>query len=471
MSDILIIDGNKNFTRGLERALTAHDLPSNSCNQLSQAMGLLHTGDYKAVLLGDDLADRPSFEYLSTIRAIPSFPEVIMVSKDRDPDTGEKAIQSGAWHYITKPPNIQRLVVLVKRVIEYHRKRYECGMSCSLDRTGIIGSSRPMMACMDRLAQAAGSEANVLITGETGTGKELFARAIHKNSVRAKKNFVVVDCAALPDTLAENLLFGHERGAFTSADATSIGMIKQADGGTLFLDEVGEMPLSLQKVFLRVLEGHSFRPVGSGKEKFSDFRLLSATNRDLETMIKQDEFRRDLFFRLRGIRLQLPPLRLITEDINELAEYFLEQKIKKLGVESKTFSPDFLDALMTYSWPGNIRELQHAIKQAVTRSDRENVLYPRHLSRGIRAQLTRLSLEERQQKESQYTTSEPASIEEFPTLKEYRALQMEVLEKKYLHDMLDISGGDIKESCRISGLSRARLYALLKQYRISRNRD
>lgn len=468
MPDILIIDGNKNFTRGLERALNTNELPATSCNSLSQAMGLLHTGDYKAVLLGDELADKPSLEYLSTIRDIPSFPEVIMVSKNKDPDVGEKAIQGGAWYYITKPPNIQRLLVLIKRVIEYHRERYEFGPHYSLNKAGIIGNSRPMIACMDRLEQAAGSEANVLITGETGTGKELFAQAIHINSARAKKNFVVVDCAALPDTLAENLLFGHERGAFTSADSTAIGLVKQADGGTLFLDEVGEMPLSLQKVFLRVLEGHSFRPVGGIKEKHSDFRLLAATNRNLEAMVDKKEFRRDLFFRLRGIRLHLPPLRLITEDIAELAENFIKRKIKQLDIKNKTFSPDFLDALMTYNWPGNIRELEHAIEQAVSRSDRENELYPRHLPRGVRAQLTRLSLEKWQQQPTHKTGQNSAPIQELPPLKEYRTRQMEKLEKQYLYDLFEITGGKIKESCRMSGLSRARLYALLKKYEISR---
>lgn len=468
MNDILIIDGDKRFARSLERKLLDNDFKASSCNSMSHAVGLLHTGDYKAVILGDNLGEKPSIEYLQTIRAIPPFPEVIMISNDKTPETGEKAIQGGAWYYITKPHKMQRLLVLIERVFKYHRDRYENDSCYSLDRSEIIGNSRPLAACLNRLAQAACSEANVLITGETGTGKELFARAIHKNSPRSNNSFVVVDCAALPDTLAENLLFGHERGAFTSADSSSFGLIKLADGGTLFLDEVGEMPLTLQKVFLRVLEGRCYRPVGGVKEKFSNFRLLAATNRNLEAMVEQGDFRQDLFFRLRGIRLHLPPLRLIVEDIAELAETFLHREIKQLGLESKVISPDFLDALATYDWPGNIRELQHAIVQAVSQSNREIYLYPRHLPRSIRAQLTKLSLTENQIKEAQRSGKSSDSIKNFPPLKKYRAQQMEEIEKNYLRDMLEITGGDIKESCKVSGLSRARLYALLKQHGISR---
>nr|WP_321514246.1 sigma-54 dependent transcriptional regulator [uncultured Pseudodesulfovibrio sp.] len=467
MAEILIIDGDRTFTQSLSKSLATHDLPTAECDTLSRAMGLLHTGDYKAVLLGDDLADGDSLAYLATIREIPSFPEVIVISRSRDPDMAELAIQNGAWNYITKPLNMQRLLVLIKRVIEYHDERYSGSIRCSLRRSGIIGNSRLLQSCLDTLAQAASSDANVLITGETGTGKELFARAIHKNSERNSKSFVVVDCAALPDTLAENLLFGHERGAYTSADTHSIGLIKQADGGILFLDEVGELPISLQKVFLRVLEGRSFRPVGGMKEIRSDFRLVAATNRNLEAMVKSGEFRQDLFYRLRGIRMQLPPLREITEDINELTCKFIQRHSKRLKMASKGFSPDFLDALMSYDWPGNIRELQNTIEQALSRAGKETILYPRHLPRAIRADIARKDMakgagkQEAQQKQS-------INHEEFPTLKEYRTLQNNEVEKNYLLTLFEITSGNIKRSCKIAGLSRARLYALMKRHGVSR---
>jgi len=471
MADILIIDGSREFARTLQGDLAAHGLEAEGCDTLSRAMALLHTGEYKAALLGDDLHDGDGLAHLSLILETPSQPEVIVLSRLRNPDTAEEAIQRGAWTYITKPANLQRLLVFLRRAIEYHDMQHAKSIRCALRRSGIIGSSRPLQTCLDTLAQATGSDANVLITGETGTGKELFARAIHKNSERASGAFVVVDCAALPDTLAESLLFGHQRGAFTSADADSVGLVKQADGGTLFLDEVGELPVALQKVFLRVLEGRSFRPVGGVKEMQSDFRLLAATNRNLETMVESGEFRRDLFYRLRGIHLYLPPLRDITEDINEMVCKFIQRHAKRLKLPTKGFSPDFLDALMSYDWPGNIRELQHTIEQALSLAGNDPVLYPRHLPKAIRARLARRDLERHAPvpEEARRSTAE-TPVTEFPDLKTYRQVQLVKIENSYLQNLMEITQGRIGEACKLSGLSRARLYALLKQHGLSRRK-
>jgi len=193
-------------------------------------------------------------------------------------------------------------------------------------------------ACLDLVAQIANSRVNVLITGETGTGKENFAKAIHKNSSRAGKNFVVVDCTALPETLVESMLFGHEKGAFTGAEKARVGLIKEADGGTLFLDEVGELPLIVQKDFLRVLQENRFRPLGSNKEIESDFRLVSATNRDLERMVESGQFRKDLFFRLQSVIIELPPLRNRPRDIKDLAIHYVVKLCERYGMETKGFS-------------------------------------------------------------------------------------------------------------------------------------
>ncbi|MDD3312727.1 sigma-54 dependent transcriptional regulator [Pseudodesulfovibrio sp.] len=472
MADILIIDGSREFSRALLGELAAHGMAAEGCDTLSRAMALLHTGEYKAVLLGDDLADGDSLSYLSLIQETPSLPEVIILSRSRDPDAAEEAIQRGAWTYVTKPPNLQRLLVFLTRAMDYHDVQHARSIRCALRRSGIIGNSRPLQASLDILAQATGSDANVLITGETGTGKELFARAIHKNSERAAKAFVVVDCAALPDALAESLLFGHQRGAFTSADSDSVGLVKQADGGTLFLDEVGELPVSLQKVFLRVLEGRSFRPVGGVKEMQSDFRLLAATNRDLEGMVVDGGFRRDLFYRLRGIHLHLPPLREITEDINEMVCKFIQRHAKRLHVPTKGFSPDFLDALMNYEWPGNIRELQHTIEQALSLAGTDQILYPRHLPKAIRARIARRDMEKlapASKREERPFAAVP--VTDFPDLKTYRREQMVRLEISYLQNLMEITRGSIGEACKLSGLSRARLYALLKQHDIARRKS
>lgn len=392
MADILIIDGNTGFIKKLKKELASNNLYADGCDSMSRAMAMLHLGSYKAVLLGDELPDGEGMNYLAPIREIPSFPEVIIVSSNRAPDTAELAILNGAYNYLTKPPNIQCLLAQINLAMECHAANNSTDEPAMFNREGIIGNSRRLQSCLDNAAQAAASESSVLINGETGTGKELFARAIHKNSIRKAKPFIVVDCAALPDTIAENLLFGHERGAYTSANSSSVGLVKQADGGTLFLDEVGELPISLQKIFLRVLEGRTFRAVGSAKETTSNFRLLAATNRDLDIMVENGQFRSDLLYRLLGSHIQLPPLRDISEDINELACHHIRRYCKRFQLTYRDFSTDFLEALMQYDWPGNIRELVNTIEQAVTRSRNETTLYSRHLPKNIRARLARQTI-------------------------------------------------------------------------------
>ncbi len=466
MSTILIIDGDRELARNLMSELARRDLHAAHCLNLSKGLAMLHVGDFQLVLLGEETGDRNTLEYLSTLREVPSRPEIIVLSGNRDPDAAEAAIRSGAWNFMPKPVNMPRLMVLVERALDYHRERPAKSAPVSLRREGIIGNSRMLNSCLDIVAEAAASDVSVLITGETGTGKELFARAIHANSGRAKKTFVVVDCAALPDTLVESMLFGHERGAFTSADNRSIGLVKQADGGTLFLDEVGELPLSAQKVFLRVLEGRSFRPVGGAQEITSNFRLVAATNRDLEAMVRAETFRRDLYYRLRGIRLELSPLRDLLDDMNDLVCHFIRRACHRQGIDNKGSSPDFLDTLLQYDWPGNIRELVNAIDQAVLRAGSEPILYPQHLSRTIRASVARLQVADLPALEER--TPPMTDPETFPDLRTYRDRHLAELETWYLKNLMLISKGHIPTACRLSGLSRPRLYALLKERGVER---
>jgi two-component system NtrC family response regulator len=270
----------------------------------------------------------------------------------------------------------------------------------------------------------------------------------------------------MPETLVESMLFGHERGAFTSADTRSVGLIKQADGGTLFLDEVGELPLAVQKVFLRVLEGRSFRPVGGAKEITSNFRLVAATNRDLKSMVHEETFRRDLYYRLRGLRLELSPLRDLLDDMNDLVCHFIRRACQRQGINSKGTSPDFMDTLLQYDWPGNIRELVNAIDQAVVRAGSEPILFPQHLSRNIRASVVRLQIADLPPLEER--TPPIKDTEAFPDLRTYRQKHIAELERWYLKNLLLVSKGKIPVACRLSGLSRPRLYALLKERGVER---
>jgi two-component system, NtrC family, response regulator len=309
----------------------------------------------------------------------------------------------------------------------------------------------------------------VLITGETGTGKELFAWAIHQNSLRAEGTFVTVDCTALPETLVESILFGYERGAFTGAEKAKDGLIKQADGGTLFLDEAGELPLSVQKTFLRVLQEHRLRPLGSGQEFECNFRLIAATNRNIDRMVEEGTFRKDLLFRLRAFQLELPPLRNHPQDIKPLATYHVMRLCERYGGIAKGISPEFFDALEAHSWPGNVRELVLTLERAIAASEGETVLYPHHLPVSHRVHLARTSL--RKPSTNAALDALPSRLQpSFPTYKEYRNNLHATGDKQYLQELLLIADNDMTGASEISGLSKPRLYALMSQCGISRKR-
>jgi two-component system NtrC family response regulator len=332
---------------------------------------------------------------------------------------------------------------------------------------GIVGGSPRLQACLARGRQAAANEANVLIAGEAGTGKELLARFIHAQSQRADGTFVVVDCTALPETLVESLLFGHEKGSFTGADKARDGLVRQAHCGTLFLDEVGELPLPLQKAFLRVLQEHRFRPLGSSREVESDFRLVAATNRNLDLMVERGQFREDLLFRLRSYVIELPPLRERPDDIQELARHYADRFCERYGIAPKGFSPEFIRTLLAYSWPGNVREFVHTMERVLAAARYEATLFTKHLPTNIRIEVTRAAVE------SDPSAGQPQAgegVQSLPKLNDYREDIYNEAEKNYLFDLMALSGQNIQEACRISGLSQSRLYALLKKHEISRGR-
>jgi transcriptional regulator with PAS, ATPase and Fis domain len=281
---------------------------------------------------------------------------------------------------------------------------------------------------------------------------------------------VVVDCAALPEHLVESMLFGHEKGAFTTADKKHIGLIRQAHGGTLFLDEVGELPVGLQKAFLRVLQEHRFRPVGGAREEESDFRLVAATNRDLERDVVDWKFRQDLLFRLRGMSIVVPPLRDRAGDVETLSRHFLEKRAREAGGDPKRISPEFWGALLGYQWPGNVRELLNALDSALAAAENDTVLCPRHLPINIRATLARRSVDGGRCGADLDPMEERIVFapENFPTLKDFRSEALGRVEQRYLTELMRVSAGRIQRACALSGLSRARLYALMKHYGISR---
>lgn len=465
MANILIIDDDPLICETIGNVVKRMGHEAACAYSLKEGLEMIGSRLTDVVFLDVRLPDGSGLEALPQFQSAPSLPEVIILTGYGDPDGAELAMRHGVWDYIQKPSSVDALILPLVRALQYREEKKAKQAALPLKREGIVGSSTQMTRCLDLLAQVANSEANVLVTGETGTGKELFAVAIHQNSRRAHKNFVVVDCAALPETLVESILFGHEKGAYTGADRPRDGLILQADGGTLFLDEVGELPLSVQRSFLRVLQQKKFRPVGGKNEIQSDFRLIAASNRDLDQMVGQNRFREDLLFRLRAFMIEIPPLRERKEDIRDLLSHYTVELCDRYRIEMKDFSPEFTDLLLNYPWPGNVRELIHALERTLISARNERVLFPKHLPTHIRVQVARSSVGEKEPESSSLAPS-PRT---FPTIQEMRDRVVDEAERRYLHDLLSFTRGNIQEACRISGLSRSRFYLLLKKYKISKS--
>jgi len=463
MASILIVDDDPLARDSLARVVKKMGHDAAEAGSLGSAREMIPSNAYDLVFCDVRMPDGSGLDLLPEIRAAAASPEVIIVTGFGDPDGAELAIKQGAWDYIEKPLSVKAVMLCIERALQYREKKKSSFQPVALNVEGIVGASPKLRACLDLLAQAASSEANILITGETGTGKELFAQAIHRNSGRSNRSFVVVDCAALPETLVESTLFGHVRGAFTGADKPRDGLVRQADGGTLFLDEIGELSVSIQKAFLRVLQEKRFRPVGGGSEVTSDFRLVAATNRDLESLARSGGFREDLLFRLRTLVLELPPLRDMKEDIKELMLHYLVRFCEHYELPVKGYSPDFLDVLLAYDWPGNIRELIQALEKAIITAKDEPVLFPKHLPDHIRIHLARAAVLQKRAPAPAPVAGQAAADSNL-NLKDFRESEMVRIEKAYLASLMRRTNGDVGEACRVSGLSRSRLYTLLKKY-------
>jgi two-component system NtrC family response regulator len=459
MARVLIIDDDTAFSQLLGKIVHGLGHDATLAYTLKDGLRESFTGGYDAIFLDVGLPDGDGLETLPKFRENPEAPEVVIITGSGALDGAEAALKNGAWDYLTKPVSKNNIILTLVRVLQYGQEKKIKPRSLVLDRMGIVGDSATMRACLEVLAQAAASDAPVLINGETGTGKELFAEAIHQNSRRAGKKFVVVDCASLPVTLAESILFGYEKGAFTGADRAHEGLVKQADGGTLFLDEVGELPLALQKSFLRVIQGRRFYPLGSKREVTSDFRLVAATHRNLEKMVQEGQFREDLLFRLQALTMELPPLRERREDIKSLTIHYLEQLCAHYGWVLKGFTPEFLEAMQTYSWPGNVRELINTLERTLAAALDEPTLFPKHLPLNIRLLMSQSKVA-KEPKPADPSQASSTLLKSLPSLRDYR----ENMDQEYFKALLSRTNGNVPLACKISGLSRSSLYSLLKKH-------
>jgi two-component system NtrC family response regulator len=466
MASVLIVDDDELICDWITSVVTRLGHHAVSTHSLRQGLRKAQSEPFDAVFIDVRLPDGSGLEMVPKFKAARSSPEIIVITGLGHPDEAELAIRSGAWDYLEKPASFEAIKLPLLRALEYRAERKPGSTAAALKRNGIIGDSPKISSCLELVVLAAGSDANVLINGETGTGKELIAKVVHANSHRARRSFVVVDCTALPETLVESVLFGHARGAFTGAETSEAGLIKQADGGTLFLDEIGELPLSIQKKFLRVVQEHRFRPVGGRREAASDFRLVAATNRNLEDMVREGRFREDLLFRLRTIVIEAPPLREIPEDIKKMTSFYMSDLCERFGMIAKRASPEFWETVTAYPWPGNVRELIQALEKALISAKDEPMLFPKHLPTYIRIHVARGSFPEKPAGPGAPETRSIASKVPLQ-LKEIRKAAVSEAERRYLKDLISFVGGDNNKACRISGLSRSRFYTLLKKYRPS----
>lgn len=379
---LLIIDDEPDLLLGLKRLLQPYfrQVQVLTAESPQTALGLLKDETVHVVLSDIRMPGMDGMALLQMLKENAAPPTVVLMTAYGTIDLAIDALKQGAYDFLTKPLDEDRLVHTLQKALE----RQQLLEKTSLlekelhQRKGLadtfIGASPALKKAIDTIVLAAGTDVTVLITGESGTGKELAAKALHSWSHRSAHEFVAINCAAMPAELLESELFGHKKGAFTHALTDKKGLFELADKGTLFLDEIGDMPLTLQAKLLRVLQEGEIRPIGDNRTRKVDVRVIAATNKPIKTMLEREEFRQDLFFRLNVIEIQMPPLRELREDIPILAQHFLQQFLKETGMPPKTFSKEALIQLSTWHWPGNVRELQNLVKRAAIFSSGDTIL-------------------------------------------------------------------------------------------------
>jgi Nif-specific regulatory protein len=370
MGRILIADDHDALRRGLARALTAANHEVEEAPNGNQAIERLHEGHFDVVLSDLKMGGSDGLDVLRTTKTLHPSTAVILMTAFGSVHTAVEAMKIGAFDYVQKPFEIEEMEVKIEKALEMRRMRHELDylrhtQNDIYDFDRIVGTSEPLKRVLGIVRKVAKSNTTVLIRGETGTGKELIAGAIHHNSHRATRNFVKVNCAALPETLLESELFGHEKGAYTGADRQRIGRFEQADGGSLFLDEIGDMSAAIQAKILRVLQEHEFERLGGTRTQKVDVRLIAATNRDLSQMVATGQFREDLYYRLNVVSVEMPPLRERKEDIVALAMFFVKKFAGELKKKCDGLDPEAQKMMLRYNWPGNIRELENSIERAI----------------------------------------------------------------------------------------------------------
>jgi DNA-binding NtrC family response regulator len=458
---VLIVDDEKHTRDGLRLSLE-DDFDVYVASNAAEATEYLRNDPVDVMLTDLRLGEDDGMKLLDEALRLPRPPVCIMMTAYGSVDTAVEAMRRGAYHFVTKPLNLDEVDLLIKRALrnrslETENKALRKQVERKFSIEGILGQSEVMKPVLETIEQVAPTRATVLIEGESGTGKELVAHAIHNLSGRPKQKLVTVHCAALSSNILESELFGHERGAFTDAKERRVGRFELADGGTLFLDEIGEIDASTQIKLLRALGEQTIERVGGNKSIKVDVRVVAATNKDLARLVEEGKFREDLYWRLRVVTIQMPPLRSRKSDIPVLAEHFLDEMSALNNKPLKPFAEDVMPVLMGYDWPGNVRELRTAIEHGVVMSSGAKIM-PRHLphyitssrSPGLRA---------------------PGSISKSGTaIVPGEDLNLEKTERALIHEALSRTGNNRTEAATLLGLSRRTLQRKLKEMDLVRKK-
>lgn len=450
MEKILIIDDEKGILDLLSMVFRKEGLEVGTAINAERALELIENGDYDLVLSDIKLPKMGGMDVLQAVSSSkPEVPVILMTAYGTIAQAVE-AMKIGALDYVVKPFDIDELKIIVRQGLEKRRLqsenvRLKKELRQKYEFHNMVGKSQKIQAVFDLIEKIAATDSTVLITGESGTGKEMAARAIHYLSDRRDQPFISLNCGALPENLLESELFGHVKGAFTGAVSQKKGMFEVAEKGTLFLDEISEMSSVIQVKFLRALQERTIRQLGGIREIPVDVRIISATNKNLKDKIAEKEFREDLYYRLHVISLDIPPLRERNGDIPLLVDYFLRKYSEKMKRRMKRISPEVMNILDRYPWPGNIRELENTMERIVAIEDRETI--------------TRDSLPP-ELLESSTETAAPLSIRDGFNLN----AALDDLSRKYLSEALRQTGGNLKESARILGLNYRSLRYLIEKF-------
>lgn len=435
ITEVLVVDDDPDLLKLLSMRLKGAQYEVEAVASAEAALNVLAVKRVDVLLTDWHLPGMDGLQLFAAVkRSYPSLPVIILTAHGAVPDAVE-AVSNGVFGYLVKPFDSQTLLAKVAQAAAISAVSTP-GVEQQGWRVGIVSCSPIMDELMAEIGLIAGTAASVLVRGESGTGKEVMARAIHRASPRANKEFIAVNCGAIPDNLLESELFGHEKGAFTGASARHKGLVVEADGGTLFLDEIGDMPLALQVKLLRVLQEREVRPVGSSKPIPVDVRVVSATHRDLESLIRDGLFREDLYYRLNVVSLSLPSLADRREDIPLLCQHFLEEVATRYDKEVTGFAPEAMEYLCSLRWPGNIRQLANAVEQCCVLST---------------TKLVTLALVQKAVSEG---------VGSMPTLAEAKTQ----FEREYLEKLLRITGGNVALSARIADRNRTEFYRLLQKH-------